>query len=291
MKENNMPYVRIDDINIYYQVVGDLTNNKPCLIFLHGGAGMADHSIYVSFWSRLSEQVNVIFVDQRGCGRSDRGDPRKWNIEQHGKDVFLLCETLGIEKPIVAGVSWGGYVAISYAIQYPDHPMGLILCNTEAKVSPAARYEAFLRVANAEAANAVAAFDSNWNAETNAEYFRLCLPFYAKRAYTPEELAGCIRNPDLWAKYMLEEHAKFDFIPDLPKIHCPVLHLAGDNDPVHPVASAIETAEHIGQSCELIIIKNTGDPVYRDQPDETFDVMSGFIDKLNIHLNYRCPVC
>lgn len=75
---------------------------------------------------------------------------------------------------------------------------------------------------------------------------------------------------------MLTEHGKFDFTPSLHKIHCPVLHLAGENDPVHPVSCAIDTAKHIGKNCELSIIKDTGDPVYRDQPNETVKVISDF---------------
>ena len=274
-----MPFITIDDIKLYYHNVNDIDYDKPTLVFLHGGAGMADHSIYIPFWSKLSSQVNVVLIDQRGCGKSEKGDPRKWNLNQHGKDVFSFCEALDIQRPIVAGVSWGGYVAISYAIQYPDHPQALIFCNTEAKVSPEERYKAFLRIANIDAANAVKTFDADWNSTTNAEYFRLCLPFYAKKAYTSDELAGCIRNPDLWSRYMLTEHGKFDFTANLHKIHCPVLHLAGENDPVHPVSCAIDTAKYIGNNCELSIIKDTGDPVYRDRPEETIKVISDFFLK------------
>lgn len=275
-----MPYATIGDIKLYYYTIADIDDDKPTLIFLHGGAGMADHTIYIPFWSQLSTQVNVVFVDQRGCGKSEKGDPNKWNLTQHGKDVCLLCEALGIKKPIVAGVSWGGYVALSYAIQHPKHPMALILCNTEAKVSPSARYDAFLRVANADAAIAVRNFDENWNPSTNIEYFKRCLPFYAKKAYTQDELGGCIQNPDLWEKYMKTEHRTFDFSSKLHSITCPVLYLAGENDPVHPMSCAIETAKKMGENCQLEIIADTGDPVYRDKPEETITVIAEFLGKL-----------
>jgi pimeloyl-ACP methyl ester carboxylesterase len=277
-----MPYTKVDDINIYYAIFSDTPDDlsqKPTLVFLHGGVGIADHTLYVPFWSQLSNQVNVVFIDQRGCGKSDKGEPEKWNLNQHGKDVYLFCESLNISKPIVAGVSWGGYVAISYSIQYPNHPGALILCNTEAKVSQEERYKAFLRIGGQEAAAAVKAFDTNWNSLMNENYFKYCLPFFAKNAYTKEELAGCIRNPDIWKKYMEEEHGKFNFTKELSKIQCPVLHLAGENDPVHPVSCAEETARHIGKLCEFVIIKNTGDPVYRDQPEETLNIISNFITK------------
>lgn len=169
-----MPYATINDVKLHYHSIGTIDNNKPTLIFLHGGAGMADHTIYIPFWSQLSDQVNVVFIDQRGCGKSEKGDSRKWNLTQHGKNVYLFCKDLVIKKPVVAGVSWGGYVALSYAIQDPKHPMALVLCNTEAKVSPKARYDAFLRVANPDAAIAVRNFDENRNVSTNTEYFKKC---------------------------------------------------------------------------------------------------------------------
>lgn len=277
-----MPYVAIDDINIFYTVIGDLEKNKDksTLIFLHGGAGLVDHTLYTSFWSKFSKSCNVIFIDQRACGRSDKGDPEKWNLEQYGKDIFLFCEALNIIKPIVAGVSWGGYIAIAYGIQFPSHPKALILCNTEARINPTARYETFLRVANQQAADAVKAFDENWNSSTNHDYFQYCLPFYAKRAYTPEEFGSCIKNMELWEKYMTTEHRFFDFTKEIHKITCPVLHLAGENDPVHPVFSAEETARYMGENCKLEIILNTGDPVYRDKPNETEEIINNFIDGL-----------
>jgi len=212
-----MPYAQLEDIKLFYKILGDLQNDRPTLVFLHGGPGIGDHSIYLSYWSIFSKQLNVIFIDQRACGRSEKGDPAKWRLTQHGKDVHSFCEVLGIKKPIVAGVSWGGYVALCYAAQYPAHPKALILCNTEAKVSPEERYQAFQRIAGQQAANAVKEFDAQWNVTTNANYFKYCLPFFAKNAYKPEELAKCIRNPDFWEKFMTKEHTKFDLTPELKK--------------------------------------------------------------------------
>lgn len=274
----NMPYIPIEDIKMYYHVVGDLNNDKKNIVFLHGGAGMADHTIYISFWSKFAHLVNLVFIDQRGCGRTESGDPEKWNLMQNGADVFLFCEALGINKPIIAGVSWGGYVAISYGIQFSSHPLALILCNTEGRVSSEARFEAFLRVANMDAANAVKAFDTNWNQFTNAEYFKHCLPFYAKKPYTSSELAGCIQHYELWEKYMKTEHGKFDFNSKLHHITCPVLYLAGENDPVHPSVCAVKTASDIGENCQLIVLKDSGDPVYRDTPEEASRLILEFLD-------------
>lgn len=82
-----MPMINIGDIKLYYEVyqsgkvVAQYDKDTLTLVFLHGGPGMVDHTIYVPFWSQLSEQLQVIFVDQRGNGRSDYGDPALWNLQ------------------------------------------------------------------------------------------------------------------------------------------------------------------------------------------------------------------
>lgn len=79
---------------------------------------------------------------------------------------------------------------------------------------------------------------------------------------------------------MKPEHRTFDFTSKLHTITCPVLHLAGENDPVHPVSCAVDTAKKIGDNCQLSIIKNTGDPVYRDKSTETLSIITSFFAKL-----------
>ena len=87
----------------------------------------------------------------------------------------------------------------------------------------------------------------------------------------------------LWEKYMKTEHRTFDFTSRLHTIFCPVLYLAGENNPVHPMICATETAKLIGENCQLTIIPNTGNPVYRDKPTETLSIITTFFASL---LNY-----
>jgi pimeloyl-ACP methyl ester carboxylesterase len=76
--------------------------------------------------------VQIVYLDHRGNGRSTGDDPATWNLAQWGDDVKAFCGTLGIEKPIVYGASFGGMVALAYATRHPEHPAKLILVSTEA---------------------------------------------------------------------------------------------------------------------------------------------------------------
>src|SRR5579864_7404108 len=110
-------HIKINNCNLFFDVYGSKLNitpnsviEKPSLIVLHGGHGMADHTLYVEFWSQFSDLAQVIFLDQRGCGRSEHRNSKEWNLKYWGEDLYQFCLALNIEKPIIAGVSMGGHV-------------------------------------------------------------------------------------------------------------------------------------------------------------------------------------
>lgn len=112
-------FVEVNGAKLYFDVEGaslvpddKRMREKPTLLLLHGGPG-ADHSIYKPAFSALSDVAQVIYLDHRGNGRSDECGSETWNLTQWGDDVKGFCDSLGIERPIVLGTSFGGYVALS----------------------------------------------------------------------------------------------------------------------------------------------------------------------------------
>jgi pimeloyl-ACP methyl ester carboxylesterase len=138
---------------------GPRMREVPTVILLHGGPG-ADHSIFKPAYSQLADIAQVVYFDHRGDGRSDgRDDSAHWRLAQWGDDVKALCDALEIERPIVMGVSFGGYVAMSYALRHLDHPAKLILCSTAASPSKKEiQVKVFERLGGAEAGAAARAF-------------------------------------------------------------------------------------------------------------------------------------
>ena len=65
-----------------------------------------------------------------GHGRSDRCPPEEWTLDTFADDVVRLCDALGIEKPIVLGQSFGGFVAQLYIERHPGHAAKVILSST-----------------------------------------------------------------------------------------------------------------------------------------------------------------
>ncbi len=149
----------------------------PTLVLLHGGPA-ADHSAFKPLFSALSDVVQVLYVDQRGCGRSAESDPATWTLDQWGDDVGTLCDVLGVRRPIVLGVSFGGYVAQSYATRHPDHPSGLVLVSTAARMEFEAVYAAFARLGGEDVARIARERWTHPTPESRAAYRRRCVPLY-----------------------------------------------------------------------------------------------------------------
>ena len=111
---------------------GPVMRERPTLILLHGGPGM-DHSSFRPAFSQFADIAQVIYIDHRGNGRSDRQPRTTWTLAQWGDDLYEFCRALEIERPIVMGQSFGGMVAMAYATRHPEHPAKLILSSTAAQ--------------------------------------------------------------------------------------------------------------------------------------------------------------
>ena len=150
-------FVEVNGAKLYFDVEGaglvpdgPTMRAKPTLLLLHCGPGL-DHTIYKPAFSALSDIAQVIYLDQRGNGRSSGNDPATWNLAQWGDNVWGFCDALGIEKPIVFGASFGGFVAQSCAIRHPECPAKLILASTAAKFDFPTVFDAFGRLGGLEA--------------------------------------------------------------------------------------------------------------------------------------------
>ena len=117
----------------------------------------------------LSEWAQVVVYDHRGNGRSDAGPREKWTLEQWGDDVASFCDALDIEKPVVVGSSFGGFVAMSYAGRHPDHPSKLVLDSTSARLVIERMFPVFDRLGGPAAVEAARKFWTDPSAENLLE--------------------------------------------------------------------------------------------------------------------------
>lgn len=115
-------FVDIGDVNLYVQDIG----NGPALVLLNGGPGNTLHAFHPEFVS-ASEFARVIFYDRRGQGRSEWKVDAGYTVAQAITDLDRLREILEIDGWVLAGHSWGGFLALAYAVQHPDRTRGIVL--------------------------------------------------------------------------------------------------------------------------------------------------------------------
>ena len=94
-----MPYVNVGNTKLFFDIYGsklshqnEQVTEKPTLLIIHGESGIADHTLYTNFWSQFSNIAQVVFLDQRGSGRSHDPQQSNWNLKRWGDDILEFCQ-------------------------------------------------------------------------------------------------------------------------------------------------------------------------------------------------------
>lgn len=278
-------FVTVNGARLYFDVDGPglvpdgkTMRERPTLILLHGGPGF-DHSGFKPEFASLADVAQVVYLDHRGNGRSEHGDASTWNLAQWGDDVRGFCDVLGIRKPIVYGVSFGGFVAQSYATRHPDHPGKLVLTSTAARPDWAAVFDAFERIGGAQARRIAQDYWLGPTPERRVVYREKCHPLYYTRAgRDPDADARAIVHDPVNLHFASGEFAQMDFRDALSRIACPTLVMAGDRDPITPMAFSETIAASLPpQWVQLERFADCGHGIVRDAPEPFFATLRAFI--------------
>jgi proline iminopeptidase len=277
-------HIKVDDVKLFFDVEGaklrpdgQSLRQVPTLLLLHGGPGF-DHSSFKPWFTEMAGVAQVVYLDLRGNGRSDLGAPDKWCLEQWAEDVHSFCEALSIEDPIVMGHSFGGIVAMVYAAHYPDHPSKLILSSTSTQPVGERSFAVFDRLGGPRARAAAVAFWTEPNEASLASYESLCLPLYTRTAPPPGFYERAVRNPAMRLVFVEDELRRLGLLRRLDRIKCPTLLVAGEDDPITPVADMEDIAAAVRPDLiRFARFANAGHGVYRDRPATFFSELRNFL--------------
>jgi pimeloyl-ACP methyl ester carboxylesterase len=286
-------HVLVNGVRLFFDVEGaglvpdgPIMREKPTLLLLHGGPGF-DHSIYKPAYSALADAVQIVYLDHRGNGRSEDGPREAWNLAQWGDDVAAFCDTLGIEKPIVLGASFGGVVALAYATRHPAHPSKLILISTEAAGDSylERRVALFERFGGPEvgalARRRFLEVDSQRDQASVDAWRKLAFPLYTRTPRDPNIGSRTVGKPEVamhWFRTPGGESHSFDLFPDLHRIRCPTLVMGGEDDPMHPIESQVDIAAALPPHLlRFERFANCGHAVVPDAPERAMAVIRDFI--------------
>lgn len=114
-----------DSVSLFVKVKGSGT---PCL-YIHGGPGSGSYWLEKFSGDLLEKNFQMIYLDQRGVGRSSSPNDNNYSLDRMIKDFEEIREVLGIKEWITLGHSFGGILQTAYAEKHPDVIRGMIMVN------------------------------------------------------------------------------------------------------------------------------------------------------------------
>ena len=267
--------VPVNGVELFFDVEGAKVRpdgpwmrDSPTVILLPTGPGM-DHSLYREHVGpALAEVAQVIYIDLRGAGRSDWSSPECWTIETWADDLTAFCEVLEVERPALLGTGIGGVIAIEQAARRPDLVDRLVLVSTVARYVHSRSVAEFDRLGGAEAGEVAARYYADPTELNFAEFMRICVPLYTRKPLPPDTIARIEMNLALTAHWDATSARDFDVREAAARVQCPVLLLAGEDDPSTTIAGIAELVEALpAQHLRYERFPETGHGVFRDRPD------------------------
>jgi len=280
----------IRDTEIFFDVEGvgfapdgPALREKPVALVIHGGPG-GDHSGFKPGMSPLAETMQLVYFDHRGQGRSARGDPARYTLDENVEDMEALRRHLGLGPIVSIGTSYGGMVAMAHAARYPDAVSRLVLIVTAAHAGFVGRAEQFVRDHGTPEQQRVC--DRLWaggftSVEQMQEYYAVMGPLYSRRydpvageatrgraIYSPEALNRAF-GPDGFLRH-------YDLRPELARITAPTLILAGRHDWICPPEFS-EEIHRLMPGSTLRIFENSSHSIRVDETAALNAAITGFV--------------
>lgn len=271
--------VRINDNELEVEVLG--AKGAPVLIAHHGGGGIGSLEEPKSTFGPLAEWFRVVVFDARGCGRSEATPP--FSHAQWAADLDALRDWAGADRVVVTGGSYGGFIAMEYALAYPDRVSAMILRDTSPDNSNLARAFESARQQTRVAIN-WENFERYWSGRiTDDEDLKLrwaeIIPLYDFE-YDPERSAARVEA----GIYRHEAHnwcfqhnmPAYDLKPRLGEVTAPTLVTVGRTDWITPVESA-ETIARLIPDSTLVVFERSGHSPQIEEAERFQMVMREFL--------------
>ena len=264
--------------------VEELGSGFLSLFVLHGGPGL-DHTMFRPYLDPLAEDFRVLYVDQRGQGRSERVDPATLSLEVFARDVDLLADALGLDEYALLGHSFGAIVTTWHAINLGTATAYVISAGGDSSANVLADVEASLE-AMGDAGRPIA---DSWEQEKSVqtegelqELLRVQNPFHFARDPPPgfgEEMIG---SPDVLRHFANAGYGDFDYTPDLGRVQQPTLVIVGEKDRTTTTRAARVLHEGIPGS-ELVVVPDVGHMSLVEAQGEYLEAVRGFLGGLKPH--------
>jgi len=247
------------------------------VLALHGGPG-AHHRYLLPLADLVARGYRVVFMDQLGCGRSERSpDPSVYTLEHNVEEVEGVREALGLGNVHLLGSSYGGLLALAYALQHPAHLQSLVTVGGLADVPfTTAEMGRLIGELPEEDRRAIEKFGSLGKFQ-DPTYLRAVDVFYRRHLCRlepwPPEVATTLAeiNPDVYGRmngpneFTITGTIKdIDLTPQLSRIRVPTLVTGGRFDEVTPNV-ARQIRDHVPGARQVVFERSSHMPFWEER--------------------------
>lgn len=268
-----------DGYTLFVEPVGD--GDGVPLIVLHGGPGL-DHTHLRPWLDPLAEERRVLYVDERGQGRSERVDCETLSLEVFARDVDLLADALELERFALLGHSFGAIITTWHAINVVTADAYVISGGGDSSDALMADVEASLEAMGEDGKAIAESWEWEKTVETPedcAELMRIQTPFHFHGPPPPGFAEDTVYVPEVLRHFANEGYGDFDYRSGLRRVAKPTLVLVGAEDRTTTPRAARVLHEGIPGS-ELAVLEGAGHMSMVEAQDAYLNAVKRFLGAL-----------
>jgi proline-specific peptidase len=292
VREGTIPFKGYET---WYRIVGAGEEpGKLPLLCLHGGPGAA-HDYLESLAAMAETGRRVIFYDQLGCGRSAIPDsrPELWTVDLYIEEVDAVRQALALDRIHLLGQSWGGMLAMEYALTQPQGLASLTIASSPASMVQWLEEANRLREAlPPEVQQTLLRHEAAGTIESQ-EYQEAMAVFYARHVcrvdpvpeYVQRTFAAIAANPEVYHTmngpsefHVVGTLKEWDIISRLGEIQVPTLVTSGRHDEATPLIA--ETVHNGIPGSRWVIFEESAHMPHAEEPERYMQVLDAFLTEV-----------
>lgn len=270
-----MPFLAIQNVQLYYEQVGDWQSERETVLLLHGlGSSSRDWEYQIE---ALARDYKVLMVDLRGHGKSDKPN-MPYDIPLFAEDIAAMLAALQLRAIHVIGHSMGGMVAFQLTLDHPHLVKSLVIINSAPRVgfpNFRNRFNFYMR-----------ALSVKWfgMSKLSVTLAKTVFPKLEQESLRKKFIERwCENDPQAYLNSLKAFH-DWNVMSRLPEIMCPTLIITGDRD-YTPVAYKKFYIRFIKQG-HLVVIEDSGHLTLIDQAEQCNQALIDFLLKIRTQNEY-----
>jgi proline iminopeptidase len=266
-----------DGVGLFVREVGD---GFPVIV-LHGGPGL-DHSSFRPYLDPLGDDFRLLYVDERGQGRSERVDPTTLSLDVFARDVDLLAKALGLEQFALLGHSFGAIITTKHAVEIGTAAAYVISGGGDSSAALEVDVNASLEAMGEAGVPIMASWEQEKTVATEdelKELLRVQMPFHFAGDPPPGYGMDTIGTPDVLRHFANIGYGDFDYVPDLHRVSKPTLVIVGEHDRTTTPRAARVLHEGIAGS-RLVVLPEVGHMSFVETPEPYIEAVRSFLHEV-----------